>query len=66
MDNLKRDRDGEIFQDDLTTNEQATPRQREEASHDLHLDPNVNSQDDDATNEEFADELNKTGHGSGD
>ncbi|HEV7180787.1 MAG TPA: hypothetical protein VGN11_13020 [Candidatus Baltobacteraceae bacterium] len=65
MDNLKRDRDREIFQNDLTENEGATPAQRESADHDLNLGSNVDSQEDDAKNRDFAEELRKTGHGSG-
>lgn len=65
MDDLKRDRTGEIFQDDLTDNEGATPAAIEQASHTDKLDPNVDSQEDDATNPEFAEELKKSGHASG-
>ena len=48
MDKLPKDRDGEIFQDDLTENE-SKPRgpQRDDAAHDENLDPGVDSQEDD-------------------
>lgn len=48
MDNHRRDEFGEIFQDDLTENE-SKPRGavRDEVEHDLKLDPNVDSQEDD-------------------
>ena len=65
MDNLRRDRSGEIFQNDLTTNEQASPVTREEGSHANDLDPNVDSQDSDRLNPEFARELRRSGHESG-
>lgn len=43
-----RDRDGEIFQDDLTENESMpSPVRREEAQEAEQLDPNVDSQEDD-------------------
>lgn len=50
MDKIERDRDGEIFQDELTENE-SKPRGavREDAEESLKLDPDVNSQDDDET-----------------
>lgn len=65
MDNQKRDRDGEIFQNDLTTNEQAPPPLREDESHKATLDPGVDSQEADEKNPEFARELRKSGHASG-
>ncbi len=65
MDNQRRDRSGEIFQNDLTTNETATPPAREEASHDLQPDPNVDSAEADRNSEQFARELRKTGHEGG-
>lgn len=48
MDKQRRDEFGEIFQDDLTENE-SKPRGavRDEVEHDLKLDPNVDSQEDD-------------------
>lgn len=48
MDKLPRDRDGEIFQDDLTENESMpSPAHREQADETEQLDPDVDSQDDD-------------------
>ena len=61
----ERDRDGEIFQDDLTTNRGAHPPAREQASHHLRPDPGIDSQEADAKNPEFAEELKRTGHASG-
>ncbi len=61
----KRDRKGEIFQDDLTENEGAHPPAREEAVHHLRPDPDINSQEADEKNREFAEELKKSGHPSG-
>lgn len=50
MDKVRRDRDGEIFQDDLTENESMpSPARREDDDEDLQLDPNVDSQEDDET-----------------
>ncbi len=50
MDKLKRDRDGEIFQDDLTENESMpSPSRREDAEETRRLDPNIDSQEDDET-----------------
>jgi hypothetical protein len=48
MDKRSKDEFGEIFQDDLTEN-QSKPRGavRDEVEHDLKLDPNVDSQEDD-------------------
>lgn len=48
MDKQRRDEFGEIFQDDLTENE-SKPRGavRDDVEHDLKLDPNVDSQEDD-------------------
>lgn len=65
MENTKRDRDGEIFQNDLTENEGAHPPAREQASHRLRPDPGIDSQEADAKNPEFAEELKKSGHASG-
>jgi hypothetical protein len=43
-----RDRDGEIFEDDLTENRDPSPQAREKAAHDRPLDPGgVNSQEGD-------------------
>ena len=61
----KRDRDGEIFQNDLTNNEDAPPSAVEEGVHHLAADPDIDSEEDDETNPEFAKELRKSGHGSG-
>jgi hypothetical protein len=48
MDKLPRDRDGEIFQDDLTENESMpSPARREDPDETLDMDPDVDSQDDD-------------------
>lgn len=46
MEKIRRDRDGEIFQDDLTEN-QSKPRgpRREEDEETLNLDPDVDSQE---------------------
>lgn len=65
MDNTKRDRDGEIFQDDFTNNEGAHPPAREQAAHHLHPDPDIDSQEADKKNPEFAEELKRSGHPSG-
>lgn len=65
MDNHKRDRAGEIFQNDLTTNEQAPPPLREDASHQAKMDPGIDSQEADEKNPQFATELRKTGHAGG-
>jgi hypothetical protein len=48
MDKLPKDRDGEIFQDDLTENQSKPggPR-RDDAAHDKAMDPGVDSQEDD-------------------
>jgi len=48
MDKLPKDRDGEIFQDELTEN-QSKPRgpQRDDTEHSENLDPGVDSQEDD-------------------
>ncbi len=53
MDKLPRDRDGEIFQDDLTEN-QSKPRgpRRDDAERDEKLDPGVDSQEGDRAMEE--------------
>ena len=40
-----RDRDGEIFENDLTEENDATPVQKEEGAEQLHPDPGVNSQE---------------------
>jgi hypothetical protein len=48
MDKFPRDRDGEIFQDDLTENESMpSPARREAADEAEQLDPDVDSQEDD-------------------
>ena len=39
-----RDRRGEIFEDDLTEERGATPEAREKGAHELHPDPDVDSQ----------------------
>lgn len=65
MEKPRRDRDGEIFQDDLTTNEGINPSLREPDTHDDESDPGINSQEDDAENPEFAQELRKSGHADG-
>jgi hypothetical protein len=47
-DKLPRDRDGEIYQDELTENESMpSPARREDANEDLQLDSQVDSQEDD-------------------
>lgn len=61
----KRDRDGEIFQNDLTSNEGVHPPAREQAAHHLRPDPGINSQEADEKNPEFAEELKRSGHASG-
>lgn len=65
MSTLKRDRSGEIFQNDLTNNDGAPPPVIEEAIHQLAADPDIDSQEADALNPVFAEELKKSGHGSG-
>lgn len=40
-----RDRAGEIFQDDLGEDHTADPRVREDAAHEMHLDPDVDSEE---------------------
>ena len=65
MDTPKRDRDGEIFQNELTNNTGATPPEKEKGAHELAPDPGVNSQEADEKNSQFAEELKKSGHGSG-
>ena len=46
MDNVKPDRDGEIFQDDLTENESMpSPARREDDDESLEMDPDVDSQE---------------------
>ena len=61
----ERDRDGEVFQDDFTNNEAAHPPEIEEAQHHLHPDPDIDSQEADEKNPEFAEELKRSGHSSG-
>lgn len=61
----KRDRDGEIFENDLTNDEGVHPPAREQAAHHLRPDPGINSQEDDEKNPEFAEELKRSGHASG-
>jgi len=65
MDKHKADRTGEIFQNMLTTNEDAPPPVREQASHDLQPDTDIDSQEADEKNPQFARELRKSGHASG-
>lgn len=65
MSSTKRDRDGEIFQNDLTENEGAHPPAKEQAAHHLQMDPNIDSQEADEKNPEFAKELKRSGHASG-
>jgi hypothetical protein len=43
-DPFPRDRDGEIFEDDLTDENEASPSQREEAAHEMPGDPGIDSQ----------------------
>jgi hypothetical protein len=43
-DRFARDRDGEIFQSDLTEEGLPDPAEREEADHDLKSDPDTDSQ----------------------
>jgi hypothetical protein len=43
-DRFARDRDGEIFQSDLTEEGLPDPAEREEADHDLNSDPDTDSQ----------------------
>jgi hypothetical protein len=43
-DRFARDRDGEIFQSDLTEEDLPDPAEREEADHDLNSDPDTDSQ----------------------
>jgi hypothetical protein len=46
----RRDRDGEIFEDDLTENEsEPDGPERDDVAHTLKLDPQVDSQDSDRT-----------------
>ena len=40
-----RDRDGEIFQDDLGEDHDASPQARENAAHEVTLDPDTDSQE---------------------
>lgn len=61
----RRDRKGESFQDNMTENEGATPAAREQASHHLRPDGDINSQESDEMNRDFADRLKKSGHSSG-
>lgn len=42
---FRRDRAGEIFQSDLTEEDLPAPPVREEADHDLHGDPGVDSEE---------------------
>jgi hypothetical protein len=65
MEKFKRDRDGEIFQDDLTENDGPSGAELEEGAEQLHLDPNIDSQEDDELEPKFAEELKKSGHPSG-
>lgn len=61
----ERDRDGEIFENDLTEDTGAHPPAIEQAQHHLHPDPGIDSQEADAMNPTFAEELKRTGHESG-
>lgn len=65
MQHDKRDRDGEIFQNDVTENTAAHPPAREQAAHRLHPDGANMPDDADRTNAAFAEELKRTGHASG-
>ena len=65
MGDHKRDRSGEPFQNDMTENEGAHPPAREQASHHLHPDGDINSAEADELNPKFAEELKKSGHSSG-
>jgi hypothetical protein len=48
MEKFPRDREGEIYQDDLTENESIPrPARREDAEETRELDPDVDSQEDD-------------------
>jgi hypothetical protein len=48
MDKLPKDRDGEIFQDDLTENQSKEGgTRRDDAARDESMDPGVDSQEDD-------------------
>lgn len=42
--NFPRDRDGEIFENDLTEENDATPVEKEEGAEHYHGDPDTNSQ----------------------
>jgi hypothetical protein len=42
--NFPRDRDGEIFENDLTDENDPSPEKREEASHNAESDPDTDSQ----------------------
>jgi hypothetical protein len=61
----ERDRDGEIFENDVTNDDAAHPPAREQAAHHLRPDPGIDSQEADERNPEFAEELKRTGHASG-
>jgi hypothetical protein len=53
MDKLPKDRDGEIFQDDLTENQsEEGGSRRDDAARDETMDPGVDSQEDDRDMEE--------------
>jgi hypothetical protein len=51
-----RDRDGEIFQDDLGEDHTASPQARDDAAHDVRVDEEVDSQE--------ADEFMKARYGN--
>ena len=53
----RRDRDGEIFENDVTEEDAAPPPIREDAAHDLAADPGVDSQE--------ADEFMRERYGKG-
>lgn len=65
MSDVKRDRSGEIFQNDTTENEGARRGEIEDQQAKLQPDPDVDSQEADEKNPAFARELKKTGHASG-
>ena len=56
-----RDRAGEIFQSDLTEEDLPAPSVREEADHDLHGDPGVDSQEGDEFTRVYARRVERAG-----
>jgi hypothetical protein len=58
-DRFARDRDGEIFQSDLTEEDLPDPAKREEEDHELQMDPDIDSEagDDFMRNHEFPPKL---------